>query len=118
MRIKFCARSVTKQFPGHVPQLGETLQSLEHQLNLPTRTVRSQNARRRTAGAGRKHDHILSKFECSRPSDHCFLLALYYRGTKFVSDGKEHVVVAGAFCSDNPEQSWSVFYPITSKKSA
>src|SRR5580692_5414377 len=24
---------------GHAPQLGETLQSLEHQLNLPTHTV-------------------------------------------------------------------------------
>ena len=48
----------------------------------------------------------------------CFLLALYYRGTKFISDGKERFVVVGAFCSDNLEQSWSVFYPITSKKSA
>jgi hypothetical protein len=53
---------------GHVPKLGKALQSLKHQLNLPTHAVRSQNVGRRTAGAGRKHDHILSKFECSRPS--------------------------------------------------
>ncbi len=44
---------------GHVPQLGKALQSLKHQLNLPTHTVRSQNVRRRTAGADRKHDHVL-----------------------------------------------------------
>src|SRR6266849_5054859 len=58
---------------GHVPQLGEALQSLKYQLDLPTHTVRSQNVRRRTAGAGRKHDHVLGKFECSRPSDHLLL---------------------------------------------
>src|SRR5258708_36892118 len=58
---------------GHVPQLGEALQSLEHQLNLPTHTVVSQDFRCRTAGAGRKHDHVLSPFECSRPSDHLLL---------------------------------------------
>lgn len=58
---------------GHVPQLGEALQSLKHQLNLPTHTVKSQNVRRRTTGAGREHDHVLSKFECSRPSYHLLL---------------------------------------------
>jgi hypothetical protein len=58
---------------GHVPQLGKALQSLKHQLNLPTHTVRSQNVRRRSAGAGRKHDHVPSKFECTRPSDHLLL---------------------------------------------
>lgn len=41
---------------GHVAQLGEALQSLKHQLNLPRCAVRSQNVRRRTGGAGRKHD--------------------------------------------------------------
>ncbi len=50
---------------------GKALQSLKHQLNLPTHTVRSENVRRRTAG--RKHDHVLTKFECSRPSDHLLL---------------------------------------------
>src|SRR5258708_13173941 len=58
---------------GNVPEVSEGLQSLEHQLNLPTHTVKSQNVRRRTAGAGRKHDHVLSKFECSRPSSHLLL---------------------------------------------
>jgi hypothetical protein len=82
---QFLCQERDKQFPikpsagtaivmlGHVPQLGKALQSLKHQLNLPTHTVRSQNVRRRTAGAGRKHDHVLSKFECSRPSDHLLL---------------------------------------------
>lgn len=58
---------------GHVPQLGKALQPLKHQLNLPTHTVKSQNVRRRTTGARRKHDDVLSKFECSRPSDHLLL---------------------------------------------
>jgi len=54
---------------GHVPQLDEALQSLKRQLNLPTHPLRPQNVRRRTAGGGRKHDHVLNKFECSRPGD-------------------------------------------------
>src|SRR5260370_38102520 len=58
---------------GHVPQLGEALQSLKHELNLPTRAVRSQNVRRRTAGVGCEHDHVLGKFECSRPGDQLLL---------------------------------------------
>jgi len=58
---------------GHVAELGKALQSLKHQLNLPAHTVRSQNVRRRTAGAGREHDHELGKFECSRPRDHLLL---------------------------------------------
>src|SRR6266567_8149369 len=82
---QFLCEESDKQFPikpsagtatlmlGHVPQLGEALQSLKHQLNLPTHTVRSQNVCRRTAGSGRKHDHVLSKFECSRPCDHLLL---------------------------------------------
>jgi hypothetical protein len=82
---QFLCQERDKQFPikpsagtavvmlGHMPQLGKALQSLKHQLNLPTHTVRSQNVRRRTAGAGRKHDHVLSQFECSQPSDHLLL---------------------------------------------
>src|ERR1039458_8436955 len=82
---QFLCQERDKQFPikpsagtavvmlGHVPQLGKALQPLKHQLNLPTHTVKSQNVRRRTTGAGRKHDDVLSKFECSRPSDHLLL---------------------------------------------
>src|SRR5712691_1675617 len=58
---------------GHVSKLGKALQSLKHELDLPTHTVRSQNVRRRTAGASRKHDHVLCKFECSPPRDHLLL---------------------------------------------
>src|SRR2546427_7837690 len=58
---------------GQVSQLSKALQSLKHQLDLPTQTVRFQNFHCRTAGAGRKHDHVLSKFECSRPSGHLLL---------------------------------------------
>jgi hypothetical protein len=58
---------------GHVPQLGKALQSLKHSSILPTHTVKSQDIRCRTARAGRKHDHVLSKFECSRPGDHLLL---------------------------------------------
>ena len=54
---------------GDVSQVGKALQSLKHQLNLPTHTVRSQNVRRRTAGEGRKHDHVFSKFEGVDPAD-------------------------------------------------
>jgi len=54
---------------GQVSQLSKALQSLKHQLDLPTQTVRFQNFHCRTAGAGRKHDHVLSKFERSRPGE-------------------------------------------------
>jgi hypothetical protein len=58
---------------GYGPHLGKALQSLKHQLDLPTHTVRFQNFRCRTVGARRNYGHVLSKFECSRPNDHLLL---------------------------------------------
>jgi hypothetical protein len=58
---------------GLMPQLSKALQSLEYQFNLPTQSVVGQDVRRRTAGAGRKYDHVLSKFDCFRSGDHLLL---------------------------------------------
>ena len=82
---QFLCQERDKQFPikpsagtalvmfGNVPEVGKSFQSLKHQLNLPTHTVRSQNVCRRAAGTGRKHYYVLSKFECSWPRDHLLL---------------------------------------------
>ena len=55
---QFLCQERDKQFPikpsagtalvmfGNVPEVGKSFQSLKHQLNLPTHTVRSQNVRR------------------------------------------------------------------------
>src|SRR5450631_50856 len=56
-----------------VSQLGEALQSLKQQLNLPTHTVRSQNVRRRTDGARLMRDYRISCIwirlrNCNRPN--------------------------------------------------
>src|ERR1700693_691551 len=110
MQINFCPER-DKQFPkkpsagtavvmlGHMPQLGKALQSLKHQLNLP---VRSQNVRRRTAGARRKHDHVLSQFECFRPSDHLLLLL-----TRFALQAPMTLLnraVALSYCTQPPRK--------------